>query len=139
MPRKKLSASNNPFEKDIGYVAARPNKITNGWNVLYKNDDYDIETGKWSVLCSSHSTLINCRLKRKSESMLLHPTEWCSHCKEIKDTEEAKLILEKIDERPIDEQIRLLAQLVKGDAEKCAMFEELHHIKPDVFWDKSQT
>lgn len=137
MARKSKKPVSSPYEKDVGYVAGRPNTITGGWNVLYQNDDYDVETGKWAILCTSHSTRIDCRLKRKAESMLLHPTEWCTNCKEVEDTEEAKRILHDAGtaERPINDQMRMLARLAKGDPEKCAMFEELHHVKPDKFWD----
>lgn len=136
---KKPVESSSPHEHEDGYVASRRNKITDAWNVLYKNDDdddYDPELGKWEILCASHSTLVHERLKRKAISMLLHPTEWCAQCKNEKETEEAKRILDvRTCERPYDDQMKMLAKLAKGDPAKCEMFEELHGLKPDQFWD----
>jgi hypothetical protein len=68
--------------------------------------------------------------------MLLHPTEWCQQCKNDEETEEAKRILEiRHVERPYSEQIKMLANLAKGNPAKCLMFEQLHGTKPDQFWD----
>jgi hypothetical protein len=73
---KKPVESSSPHEHEDGYVASRRNKITDSWNVLYKNDDddHDAELGKWEILCASHTTLIHERLKRKAISMLLRLT-----------------------------------------------------------------
>jgi hypothetical protein len=135
-PVKKIEPS-NPHESEEGYTASRQNKITGAWNVLYKNEQNDLETGRWSVLCVYHGYLVVVKLKRKATSMLLRPAEWCSACKNDKDIEEAKKIFEiqSSHDRPQTDQIRMLAKLAKGNPAKCLMFEEIHGEKPDQFWD----
>jgi hypothetical protein len=134
--KSKKPVESCPHVHDKGYESNRQNKITGSWNVLYrKSEDDETETAKWSVLCSAHATLYYVNLKRKATSMLLHPEEWCSVCKNTKETEEAKRFLDVSKERPFSDQMKMLANLAKGDPLKCEMFEELHGSKPDQFWD----
>ena len=135
MPKSNIPSISNPYENENGYETSRPNKITGGWNVLYKTEDNEI--GKWCVYCSTHGTVTNLRVKRTAVSMLLHPIDWCSKCKTIQETTDAKnfLTIHHTSERPYTDQMVMLAKLAKGDPEKCLMFEELHGIKPNTLWD----
>lgn len=115
---------------EIGFVCSCINTLTDEENVLY-----DTKTKpRWNLTCIAHASNSQ-QLNKKIATKLLKSSElWCSVCFELDDMKKAEKILNKIENRPDDQQLKLWANLVKGNQEKCDIFEKIYGFKPDLYW-----
>lgn len=124
-----------PHQQDVGFVTSRVNPLTGAHCVLYdgKKAGLDNITGRWSLLCSHHGTIITQSNKRIATALLREPSGWCESCQHMAEMEEAEYMLTLRATRTANEQLKRLANLALGDPEKCQLFERLTGKQPEHY------
>ena len=129
--------SANPHKDEAGYESSRANEMSGGFCVLYNAQQagFDASGGRWAVFCSSHGVVVTHANKRVAISLLREPQRWCNMCKDLHEIQQAEHVLTLRHRRDDEDQLRLWANLARGNPEKSALFEDMYGMKPDAYWD----
>lgn len=133
-------ATNTPHESDLGYVTSKPNRLTDGYCVLYDGMEAgfdDISSGKWVLLCPEHGAVYHETNKQRALKLLAQPVEWCGGCDRVDHERRPKptiVFKDKKTDAEREEERRFWAKKAQGDDEKCVLFERMYGVKPDVYW-----
>lgn len=130
----------NPHADEAGYVAASLNARTGQYVVLYDGRlaGFDTSEGHWTVFCVTHGSFCCETNQRRARKLMKEPAVWCEECRDV---DEAPRIPRRVVpfslKSPEEQQkeLRFMAKMVKGNAEKVALFETIYGVKPDAFWD----
>lgn len=116
-----------------GFSCSCINHLTGKENVLYDSGVKE-KPLRWSLACITHAKNSLIGNKKTALKLLKTPELWCTGCIELDDLKKAEKILNKSANRPDDQQLRLWAKLAEGNPEKCAIFEKIYGLKPDLYW-----
>jgi hypothetical protein len=125
-------AKKSVHSSEPGFSCFCINSLSGNENILY--DAGVKEKPRWSLVCIAHAKNTQCKIKKTAVQLLKTPELWCSGCFELDDLKKAEKILNSSSNRPDDQQLRLWAKLAEGNPEKCAIFEKIYGLKPDLFW-----
>jgi hypothetical protein len=129
-----VTRQTNPHQHEIGYVTSRTNQLTNDYCILYDGDKAgEVGSGRWTILCSFHGSVVTNTNKRAAISLLRTPSSWCEACRTLAEMDEAEYILTLRTDRTTDEQLKRLASLAIGDPEKSQLFERLTGQQPEHY------
>lgn len=138
MARKKLAHTG-----EAGFLSAWLNPRTDLYVVLYDSAEAGFKSdrqSKYTIFCAAHGTTCCESNLRRAKSLMKTPDFWCKECGQIEDdtAEQPTLKVVPYDLKTPEDQdyeMRVLAQMIRGDAEKIQLFETVYGIKPDLYWD----
>lgn len=131
-----------PHNGEAGFIAAINNPRTDLYIVLYdsKQAGFKGDCAKYTLFCAAHGSTCCETNVRRAKSLMKTPNFWCDGCEQIEDdggwNEDLKVVpydLKSPEEQ--DREMRILARMIKGDAEKAALFKAVYGINPDLYWD----
>lgn len=128
----------NIHKSEPGYISSKFNELTNNFCVLYDSrlSNFDSVTDKWAVFCVEHANVCSLKTKSIGKEWIEHPEEWCSECKILKNIKDAEEELSTRQTRPNHEQLKLWANLARGNSEKIALFIDIYKENPEKYWNE---
>jgi hypothetical protein len=73
-------STRKPYNDRAGYVASRHNIINNGWVVIYRAAEQNMDVGeKYMIVCELHGTLVGVSSIPKARPCLKVP-DFCEAC-----------------------------------------------------------
>jgi hypothetical protein len=126
---------------ETGFLTAWQNPGTGLNIVVYDSKDagFSSDHQKYTLYCAAHGATCCETNLRRAKSLMRTPKFWCNECNELADDDAHQALrvvpydLKSPEER--ERELRVMAQMIRGDVEKAALFETVYGVKPDRFWD----
>ena len=138
MARKKLAHTG-----EAGFLSAWLNPRTDLYVVLYDSSEAGFKNdrhAKYTLFCAAHGTTCCESNVRRAKSLMKTPDFWCQDCAKIEDDGQDAPALKVVpydlkSPEEQDREMRLMAQMIRGDVEKARLFETVYGVRPDLYWD----